>query len=109
MNFKLKSDTIFILRQRLEEIFFLESTQTEAYRLSRPTLFVLTKKFTNLQLKLYKELPINETKLYKISFEIHEAVLLKNILLNYIESIDNAYSYVLINDFIDELHKTTAV
>lgn len=103
MNFKIKSDTICIIRFALEEIFYLESAQTEAYRLSRPTLFVLTKKFTNKQLSLYKELPINEKKLYKMSFEIHEAVLLKNILINLIQGIENQYSKVLLSKLIEEI------
>jgi hypothetical protein len=107
MNFKLKSDTICIIRFALEEIYYLESAQTEAYKLSRPTLFVLTKKFTNKQLQLYKELPVNTTKLYKLSFEIHEAVLLKSILLKLITSIDNQYSAVLLNNFINDLHSQT--
>lgn len=106
MIFKLNQDTICIIRFTLEEIYYLKSAQTAAYRLSRPTLFVLTKKFTNQQLKIYKELPINKTKLFRMSFEIHEAVLLKNILLSI--KIDNQYSTVLLNNFINELDKTIA-
>ena len=107
MTFKLKSDTICIIRFALEEIYYLKSAQTEAYKLSRPTLFVLTKKFTNKQLQLYKELPINTTKLHKMNFEIHEAVLLKSVVLQIIQDIDNQYSAVLLNNFINDLHSQT--
>jgi hypothetical protein len=107
MTFKLKSDTICIIRFALEEIYYLKSAQTEAYKLSRPTLFVLTKKFINKQLQLYKELPINTEKLYKMNFEIHEAVLLKGIVLQLIQEIDNHYSAVLLNNFINDLHNQT--
>jgi hypothetical protein len=104
MNFKLKSDTIFIIRFKLEEIYYLKKAQTAGEIISRPTLFVLTKKFTNKQLQLYKELPINENKLYKISLEIHEMILLKNILLTEMKEIDCPYSRLFLNKFIEELN-----
>ena len=107
MTFKLKSDTICIIRFALEEIYYLKSAQTEAYKLSRPTLFVLTKKFINKQLQLYKELPIDTNKLYKMNFEIHEAVLLKSIVLQLIQEIENPYSSVLLNQLIDDLQQQT--
>ena len=108
MNFKLKSDTIFSIRFALEEIYYLKKAQTTGELISRPTLFVLTKKFTNKQLQLYKQLPVNEDKLYKISLEIHEAILLRGILIGTIQEIDNQYSALLMNNFIEELRQTTA-
>lgn len=107
MNFKLKSDTICVIRFILEEIYYLKSAQTETHRLSRPTLFVLTKKFTNKQLKLYKDLPIFEKKLHRMSFEIHEAVLLKTILRDEINLIDNHYTAMIVKNFIDDLDLQT--
>lgn len=103
MTFKLKSDTIFIIRYALEEIYYLKKVETAGEVISRTTLFQLTKKFTNKQLSIYKELPINETKRYRMSFEIHEAVLLKSILINEISKMDNQYSIVLMRLFIEEL------
>jgi len=107
MNFKLKADTISLIRYTLEEIYYLNASQTADYRLSRPTLFALTKKFTNKQLSLYKELPVNDKKRHKINFEIHEAVLLRGILITTIEEIDNQYSALLMNNFIEELRRQT--
>ena len=103
MTFKLKPDTICTIRFKLEEIYYLKSAQTEAYKLSRPTLFVLTKKFTNKQLKLYKDLPVNDNKLHSMSFEIHEVVLLKSILLDILPTIENAYSKVLLRNLVEEM------
>lgn len=103
MNFKLKSDTIFIIRFKLEEIYYLKKAQTAGEIISRPTLFVLTKKFTNKQLQLYKQLPIDEKKLYKISFELHEVILLRSILTDVLPEVENLYSKVLLNNFIEEM------
>lgn len=103
MTFKLKADTIFVIRYALEEIYYLENNDTAGKIISRFTLFSLTKKFTNKQLLLYKELPINDNKRHSMSFEIHEAVLLRSILLSK-KITDNQYSIVLLNQFISELN-----
>lgn len=103
MNFKLKADTIFVVRFALAEMYYLEKSLTTAATVSRPTLFALTKKFTNKQLTLYKDLLINDKKLHKMSFEIHEAVLLRSILLNTAEEINNQYSIILLNQFLEDL------
>lgn len=103
MNFKLKADTICIIRFALEELYYSPQTQTAAAALSRPTLFELTKKFTNKQLRLYKQLPIDDKKRHKMTFEIHEIVLLKNILLKIMQDTDNIYSAALLRQFFDEI------